>query len=127
MAIERLSLVGVRVRDAATGRWRSPASLPHRFLTHDAIVDGAMREGGLIAQPSLDVAAEAQRKVEELKQGLLALARPEAELPDEELRWFRRLLSEIKEISPPAFDKAQAILRHPLVATVILEAILRSV
>ena len=80
--------------------------------------------GGLDIDPA--VAAEAQGKVEELKQGLLALASG-AELPDEELHWFQRLLGEIKEISAPAFDKVQAILRHPVVAREILEAILRSV
>ena len=90
-----------------------------RFAEITELVDG------LDIDP--DVAAEAQGKVEELKQGLLDLARPEAELPDEELRWFRRLLTEIKEISAPAFDKVLAILRHPVVTRVILEAIYRSV
>ena len=82
-------------------------------------VNALINDLGLAAE----VSTEALERVEELKQWLLRLDRPEAELPDEEVRWLQGLLGQIKKISQPAYDMVGTILRHPFAIRVLGDAI----
>lgn len=87
-----------------------------RFADVAAVVAGLGLEAGL--------AADAQAKVEELREGLLRLEQPGAALDEDELHWLANVLGEIKAYSEQAFSKVWDILAHPTIARVIGEAVL---